>query len=458
VAALALAKGRPLIPWQRQALEVALEVDPDTGDYFYGIVVVSVQRQTGKTTIVGDLADHRCLSVRDARVWFTQQTGKHASEWMREEYLPRLDRLDFFKGHYKAQLRGGSEGVRWHDTGSTFYVFAPKEDGLHSKQSDLVVVDEAWAHDEAKGRELKQAIRPTMLTRKGAQLWVVSAGGTDESAYLQEYIDLGVSALEVPGTRVALVDYGIPPDADPEDLDTIAAWHPGFGHLFDMDALLSARLEFGADIAGFARAYGNRHTRTTVAAFPAGAWETCGGPMPTRPARAGIAYDVTPLGDRVAIAAAWRTGDHAHLEVIYEGSDVRTAPDRLAQLARTYTTPVGYDTAGAATLAVADELKRRHPGIRHAPLTTMPYATACAALSAEVLTNRLRHHRQPALDTAVAVASRRPIGDGGWGWGRRVSAGNIAPLVAGTVALRTHDDLPATPTWRIITANPQPVV
>lgn len=438
--------------------DVALEVDPETGQYHYGIVVVGVQRQTGKTTAVSDLADHRCLSMADARVWFTMQTGKHASEWMRESYLPQLESLDFFAGQYKASRRGGSEGVRWTPTRSTFYVFPPKEDGLHSKQGDLIVVDEAWSFDAIQGAALKQAIRPTMLTRAKTtgsrpQLWIVSAGGTDESAYLQEYVDLGLSSLADPGTRVCFIDYGIPDDADPEDLDVIAAWHPGYGHLFGMDELLEARLEFGADVAGFARAYGNRGTRTAVAAFPAGVWEACGGPLTDRPARAGIAYDVTPLGDHISIVAAWRDHDGTHLELTPTVT-VREAPDALAALAKALHSPVGYDTAGAQTLAVADELKRRHPGVQHAPLTTMQYATACASLAAEVMGGRLRHARQPALDNAVEVASRRPIGDGGYGWGRKASAGNIAPLVAGTVALRTYDDMPRARITRPLAASP----
>ena len=60
-------------------------------------------------------------------------------------------------------------------------IFAPLPAALHSKQSDLVVVDEAWAHDLERGRQLDQAIVPTQATRSGAQVWKVSTAGDESS-------------------------------------------------------------------------------------------------------------------------------------------------------------------------------------------------------------------------------------------------------------------------------------
>ena len=68
VAQVARAKGRPPMPWQRDAAAVALEYDPATGLPAYGIVIVSTPRQSGKTTLESDVADHRALTVPRARV------------------------------------------------------------------------------------------------------------------------------------------------------------------------------------------------------------------------------------------------------------------------------------------------------------------------------------------------------------------------------------------------------
>lgn len=43
--------GKPMIPWQRQVIDVISEIDPATGTYWYDELVLTVQRQAGKTTI-----------------------------------------------------------------------------------------------------------------------------------------------------------------------------------------------------------------------------------------------------------------------------------------------------------------------------------------------------------------------------------------------------------------------
>jgi hypothetical protein len=48
---------------------------------------------------------------------------------------------------------------------------------------------------------------------------------------------------------------------------------------------------------------------------------------------------------------------------------------------------------------------------------------------------QLRHLGQPALNVALSVARKRPIGDGGFGWSRKDSESDITPLVASTLAL-----------------------
>ena len=56
-------------------------------------------------------------------------------------------------------------------------MFAPTRDALHSRFSDLAVIDEAWAFDATRGAELLQGALPTQKTRPGAQIWIVSAAG-----------------------------------------------------------------------------------------------------------------------------------------------------------------------------------------------------------------------------------------------------------------------------------------
>lgn len=457
VAAIAKAKGRPLMPHQRAAVDVALEIDPATGLYWYGLVIVSFQRQAGKTKLEGDVADHRCLFKPRARVWITQQTGKDASAWMRDEHFTSLREAPIFGVpgtpgcKYLLSRRAGQEGVEWPITGSTFRVFAPLRDALHGKQGDLIFIDEAWALTAEQGSDVRQAVRPTMATRRGSQLWPVSTRGDDGSVFFDDYIDKGIASLATPGTRVCFIDYGIPDDADPEDLDVIAEHHPAYGLTIDRAALEAAREDFGDDVAGWARAYGNRATRSRIDAFPAGSWERCGTERLDVPDRAGLAFDVNPAGTRVAVAAAWRVDGRAPVELVYDAGPTGAA-EFIAALARRMRVPVGYDTVGAATLDLADRLAKER-GVHLVGLDTRGIGTACARIDREVRDRTMAHFRQPGLTEAVAVAVRRPLLDGGFAWGRKTSNGNVAPLVASTVALKMFDDLPAPRSIKILTAT-----
>lgn len=465
VAAIAELKGRPFMPWQRQALDVALEYDPATGLYKYGTVIITVQRQAGKTTLIGSWADYVCISKPMARAWITFQNGKTADSWMRNEHFPSLRPFgnpDANKraSRYVKSLRAGEVGPIWKGNSSTFFTFPPKRDALHSKQSDLVIVSEAWAHSAETGADIRQAVAPTRSTRPNSQLVVESTLGDDASVWLDGYIDLGIASLSNPDSSVCFIDYGIPKDADPEDLDVIAAYHPAVGHTITRRSLEQLREDFMADplnggTAGWARAFGNRATRTRTAAFPPGSWGRCGTERREQPDRYGLAFDVNPAGTLVGIVSSWRGPDsegivRAFIEE-HEPVPMREAAAYIAALATARRLPVGYDTVGAATLELADQVAK-HRGVQLVGLTTRDFAAACARIDREVREGTLAHFRQPGLTEAAEVAVRRSLLDGGFVWGRKDSTGNIASLVAGTVALKMFDDLPSPRSFKVLTA------
>ena len=81
--------GKPLMPWQQGVLDVGLEIDVD-GQFCYSLVLVTVPRQSGKTTAFGAVMDHRAIKIPHARVWFTMQTAKDAVDWLTNEHWPLL--------------------------------------------------------------------------------------------------------------------------------------------------------------------------------------------------------------------------------------------------------------------------------------------------------------------------------------------------------------------------------
>lgn len=478
VGKIALAKGRPLMPWQRDAADVALEFDPATGLPAYGIVVVSTPRQSGKTTLESDVADHRALTIPRARVWYTAQTGKDASAWMRDEHFPSLEAATIFGRpgsatcRYARSKRAGAEGINWKH-GSTFRVFPPLRDALHGKQSDLVFVDEAWALSPEKGADVRQAVRPTMATRPGAQLWIVSTMGDDGSSYFDGYVDQGRAALNDPNSRVCFIDYGLREDDDPEDLDLVAERHPAYGETITMQSLVDAREDFRKtpnadgtirdDPAGWARAYANVPTRTRETAIPAGVWAAAGRSDPGVPDLVGLGIDVTPDLRRAALAAGWRDTDgipglnvaagDGFVAVLHAGRNDRDFPELVASVARARRVGVSADRASAGALEVMDALARNHPDIAQTLTTTAQHVAACGQLDRGIREDTVHHLNDPGLTDAVAVATKRHLMDGGFAWGRKGSSGSIVELVAATVALGSFDRQPPRRSVKILTAT-----
>ena len=65
------------------------------------------------------------------------------------------------------------------------------------------------------------------------------------------------------------------------------------------------------------------------------------------------------------------------------------------------------------------------------------YAQACGALADDVRNGRWRHLGQAPLDAAVEGARTRPLADA-WAWSWKLSAADIAPLEAVTLARHGH--------------------
>ena len=75
VAKVAQALGTPLMPWQQHVADVALEIDPETGRLAYRELVLTVPRQSGKTTLILALAVHRAIGFgQPQRITYTAQT------------------------------------------------------------------------------------------------------------------------------------------------------------------------------------------------------------------------------------------------------------------------------------------------------------------------------------------------------------------------------------------------
>lgn len=428
------------MPWQRQVADVALEVDPETGLYVYAGATITVPRQSGKTVLYAVVGNHRALTIRFGRVWFTMQTGKDAVDWLLNELAPMLSPLDGSFSFYRA---AGKEAIRWLRAGrGTFRPFNPTPDGLHSKQSDLVIVDEAWSFDPVRGRELDQAIVPTQATRPGAQVWKVSTAGTDASTWLLGSVEAGRAAVAA-GKRsgVAYFEWSCPEGLDPCEPSSWPQYHPAYGRTIADPAMYAALELLGPE--EFERAYGNRWLHTVARVIPLAAWIAAADAdqaMP-EPGRLALAFDVALDRTDASIVAAWRDDSgRARLEVADHRPTAGWVPERLLELAERWRpSSIRYDAAGPA-LDVADRATRA--GLEVLPLNAREYATACAAFLQTIVDGELAYRPHVALDAAAAAAGRRTLGDA-WAWGRRQTSVSLSALTAATSALWGADHAPA---------------
>jgi phage terminase large subunit-like protein len=252
VAAVARQLGFGLLPWQRQVLSTALERSGRRPAY--RDVAVSVPRQSGKSSLALSLIMWRLLSEPDQLVLYSAQSRVAARRKLLFTWWPRLLRsplapcLKLFKGFGAEQLSC--------DNGSRLELLAATESSGHGETTDLVVVDEAWVHQDAS---VEQSVRPTMATRADAQLWAMSTAGTLKSVWWRSRLDAGRTAAELGITSGScLLEWAASADDDPSDEQVWWQVMPALGHLVQPSTVRQDLASMGA--AQFKRGYMNLWT------------------------------------------------------------------------------------------------------------------------------------------------------------------------------------------------------
>ncbi len=434
------AMGAPFIPWQRYVSEVATELHPD-GSYHYGVVIVSVPRQAGKTTELRAVGVDRCISRPGCGVFYTAQTGQDArARWADLVDAIRADTSPL-AGLVTIRRSAGRETVEFPN-GSGFQVFAPYGKRLHGYTPPLVMLDESFAHDKATGDDLMGAIGPAQATIRHRQLWIVSTAGTAESVFLRQWIERGRAG--VPG--VALFEWAAPDGMDVYDPRNWPLFHPAlrteatpWGLITPATLAQEAERQTRAD---FERMYANRWTRTASHLIPADTWDRLAAAAPQARPDHGVSFGFDVMHDRsaAAIVATWR--DHAGVQakVVRSGQGMGWLADAVADLYRQGWREWACTDDGPAR-EVADDLARRHIHVHR--LTTRDTTDAWGFLMQHIAHATLTHDGTDALAVAAANVATRPRGDGA-APSRRHSAGDIAPLVALMVAAWWTDHRPDT--------------
>lgn len=424
------------------------EIDLDTGLPAYREIVVTVPRQSGKTTLFLSWQIHRCTSRRwrqPQRSAFTAQSGKDARDKWLDELVPMIRSSRLNRLVDRVNTANGNEHVRWK-TGALIRLLSTSTSSGHSKTLHQAVLDEIW-HDTDDRRE--QGLRPAMITIPGAQLLVCSTAGTDASVVLNRKVARGRrAAAEDTGRGIAYFEWSAPDDWDPDDEDSYFEFMPalcpdppcrcGDGQWRHTVTLETIRGERDSDmpVEEFTRAYGNRPTQSADMIVPLDVWRRVCDPKasPGRPDRFGL--DVAEDRSGAAIVAAT---DGGAVELIEHRPGLGWVAERCNELTAAHGGKVALDFGGPAGVLAdsIDDCERLSGG---------DVIRACGAMYDAIAEGRVRFRAKPEagdpFTDAVMGAVRKTVGDN-WVWSRKASTADVTPLMAATLAWRPIESPPA---------------
>lgn len=416
--------GLTLMPWQRDGLAVATQHDGD-GSYLHNVVVVSVPRQSGKSTMLKAVVLHRLVTGGLLGRWegaLLAQTRQDAARFI-VDWADHADELAL-----KPYRGVGTE--RLHCGPSQLRAYAPIAKAMHSRSLDALLWDETWTVDVERGREILQAAVPAMATRRDRQTWLVSTAGTRESTFLRDWVERGRAGEQ----GVCLIEYAAPAEADLDDLAGWVRWHPAYGLTQDAAGVRQARALFKDDDTGFRRAYANQwpDAAGAVGAIHPDRWEAArtGAPELPEPGTAVLAVDVDPYALSASIAAAWWDHGRARVELLDHREGASWVLHRLRALMDTHRIRQAWCQDYGPVAATLDQLQRERLDV--AAIGSRDTAAAVQAFLSAVHDGTIAHHGQTALTASALAIGTRQFGDGVQ-WQRR-DAGITSPITAASWA------------------------
>lgn len=466
VAEVARRLGTPLMPWQQYVADVALELDGDK--FAYDEVDITVPRQSGKTTLIKAKTVWRLVALaRDdaygpQRSAYYAQTRLAARKKLEQDFARDLRRAKSFTEvphsratprkatEWKLSLNNGNEHIHF-GTDSYWQIDAPSRTGGHGDTLDDGTIDEAFAHQD---NEVEGSMEPAMLTRRNAQIWVISTAGDAQSFYLWRKVLAGRQAFEsgMHG-RTASFEWSADDDEDPSNPETWISCSPALGETFGIEKLeaLWEKAKRGGQegIDKFRRAYLNQWPEIPILGdadrervIDMAAWRDCEDPSSS--IAGGLSFGFAVAIDRKSAAigvAGPRSDGRTHIEVSGTGSgptplDHRPGTDwlvpRLRELKAAW--PKARFVCDGGNGPTADQRKEaKKAGIDVYEATLADYVVACSQFHDDVIEGRVRHVGQAPLTSAVDGADKRIVNDA-WLWSRKNSTVDISPLEAVTFA------------------------
>lgn len=425
-----------LMAWQRLAADRALEyVQTDSGwRWVHSSVTILVGRQNGKTFLAA-------LRILAGLYLFGDHQAIHLAQdraLPREVFKKVAGAIDATPALSKRLAKRG--GVRWANgmesitlaDDSSYRILAPTEEAVRGYEKvGLVFMDEVRTQSDFA---TWSAVGYTQRAHPNPQRWAVSNAGHADSVVLTRLMERGHAAAGDPDSdpTVAYLEWSATKDMDRTEPDTWRWANPALGVTISEAAILEELRTDTTD--GFdTEALCIPQVSLSTQAVPWDKWvdaaDTELEPLdPDSGEPVWLSFDVDPERDYAAIVLGTWQGDRlvVGLERLWStgAPEAEVAATLEALWQKWSPRKVAYDPHTGQ--GVVD----RVTGPTFEKVTGADWIVACGQLLDLAKQSAIAHADQADLNSQVAAAGRRDIGDGTWRMSRKDSSQPIPAAIA----------------------------
>lgn len=411
--------------WQDGAGKLILSKRSD-GMYAADTTCISIPRQAGKTYLIACVIFALCLLKPGLTVIWTAHRKSTARETF--DQFDGMAKRPKVAAHIRQVLHGkGDEAI--HFNNGSRILFGARESGFGRGFAgvDILVCDEGQILPESTLEDLGA----TQNTAPNPLFFVMGTPPRPRDAG-EFFTLLRQEALDGESDSTLYIETSADRGTDPMDPEQLRKANPSYPHRTTHRALLRLRKKLKNDDAWNREARGIWDEITKQFSPINGALWTeaidVGPPGKAKPAA--LAVDMSH-GRQISVGACWLEDTSAHVEEVWAGSDEPAAVEWVASAAGRRV-PVIIDAKSPAS-SMIPALNARNVKVLTGNENDMQ--RACGLIASDLEAGRLTHANQKPLNEARAGARKRAIGTaGGWGYDRKDSSVDIAPLVAVTLA------------------------
>lgn len=421
--------------WQAQLGAVCLGYGAD-GKYCatVGGIGLSIPRQVGKTYFVLSLLVIMCVLFPGLQVVWTAHHLRTSTKTFtslrgicrRRKVAPHVRAMRAANGEQQVEFVNGSMimfGARSMGFGRGF------------DEIDVEVFDEAQILDT---KALEDMIAATNQSRHehGALLFFMGTPPRPSDPS-EAFVNRRDKAITGKASNAVWLEVGADPESDPDDREQWARMNPSFPKRTPLESMLRLRENLGDDDSWNREGRGIWDPKGENRVIDSKSWSDVSDPASMPVERLTLAVDVAPDRSVAAVSLAGRRADGLwHVELYEHRAGADWVPAWVAERA----------TKNELHAVVADELSglvqkrkgRNYLGSTDVEVTltgSRDMAIACAGYFDEVMSKGVRHTNQPQVNTSLAHAGKRLIGDSGWAWNKKTALSDITPTVSQTLAL-----------------------